>query len=145
MKPEFEDYLKAIGMTKILIERIRTIIEFYLGIYPEEIQSIFVTDLINGDGQREYVSLWLFSEKYLMEAKSFTTEDNFDMTPVNNRIKYWSIEKQDYNFKSATDQSRLYVRFQTDVDISGDLKASKENCEFLKTIFIHHILPNLKE
>ncbi|GAG49134.1 unnamed protein product, partial [marine sediment metagenome] len=77
--------------------------------------------------------------------KSFTTKDNFDMTPVNNRIKYWSIQKQDYDFKSATDQSRLYVHFQTDVDVSGDLKASKENCDILKTIFIQHILPNLRE
>jgi hypothetical protein len=144
MNMEFVAYLKAIGMTDILKQRVETIYDFYRKVCPEEIIDIFVTDFLNGDGGREYENLWFFSQSYTMEAKRFVSRDNFDMTPIRERIIYWSVEKQDYDFEKSTDKSKLHIQVNIDVDQIGDLKASKENCDYLKVIFQKYILSNLK-
>lgn len=145
MKREFVEYLESIGITKTFRERIETIYEFYKNICPDEIEDIFVTEYINSDGSREYENLWFFSEKYVMEAKRFITEDNFDITPIHKRIHFLTIKEQDYDFRKATKKSRLYLQFALDTTAEGEFKASKENCDYLREIFLKYILPNLKE
>jgi len=145
MKEEFIKYLESIGLTKTLCERIKTIYEFYRDTCPDEITGIFVTDYITEDGSREYENLWFFSKIYAMEAKQFIVKDDFDMTPIKNRIIYWKIQKKDYDFKKATEKSRLYLEFGLDTGIAGVFKASKENCDYLKDIILKYVLPNLKK
>ena len=145
MKEGFTKYLGSIGITKTFGERIETIQEFYREICPDEITDIFVTDYIKEDGAREYENLWFFSERYCMEAKQFLTKDNFDITPIQSRICYWSIQKQDYDFEKATEKSRLNVEIGMDTEIRGSLKASKENCDYLRDIIFKYVVPNLKE
>jgi len=144
MKEEFIKYLESIGLTETLCKRIETIYEFYKDVCPDEIADIFVTDYITEDGSREYENLWFFSEKYAMEAKQFITKDDFDITPIKNRIHYCRIQKWDYDFKKATEKSRLYLRCDQDTGMSCEFKASKENCDYLKDIILNYILPNLK-
>ena len=145
MKEEFIKYLKSIGLTETLCKRIETIYEFYRDLCPDEITGIFVTDYIIEDGSREYENLWFFSKKYAMEAKQFITKDDFDILPIKNRINYWTIQKWDYDFKKATEKSRLYLRFDQDTGKYGEFKASKENCDYLRDIILKYVLPNLKE
>jgi hypothetical protein len=144
MKKEFIDYLKAIGITHVIIKRIDTIYNFYKGVCDEEIADIFVTDIFNVDGGREYENIWFFSQSYMMEAKQFTSEDDFDMTPMREQINYWSVKMKDYNFQKATDKSRLYIEVSIDHGLSGDFKAAKENCDYLKDIFQKYVLINIK-
>ena len=143
MKDEFLQYLKRISLTDVLINRIEKIISSYLLLCPEEIVDIFVSEFIKEDGMREYESLWLFSEKYTMEAKQFIIQDDFDITPLKKRVYYIGIKKQDYDFKEITDKSRLTIDFTLEEMVQGDLKGSKENCEYLLKVFVKHILPNL--
>lgn len=145
MKEEFTEYLEAIGITKPLREKIETVYEFYERICPDEITGIFITEYIGEDGARVYENLWFLSEKFSMEAKQFITKDNFDITPIQKRIYYWTIRKQDYDFKKATGKSKLYLTFDLDTGISGEFKASKENCDYLKDILVKYVVPNLKE
>ena len=145
MKGEFITYLESIGITKALRKRIETIQEFYRGMCTDEITGIFVTDYIRGDGAREYENLWFFSEKYLMEAKQFISQDDFDIAPIQSRISYWTIQKNDYDFEQAAEKSRLYLKFNIDIGIVAAFKASKENCDHLKNIMLKYIRPNLKE
>ena len=145
MKKEFIRYLESIGITKALLERIETIYKFYQGIYPDEITDIFITEYIKEDGLREYESLWFFSKKNCMEAKQFITKEDFDVTPIKKRIFYWTIQKQNYDFKKATENSRLHLRFELDTGIAGEIKAAKENCDYLRKIILKYIVPNLKE
>jgi hypothetical protein len=142
MKKKFIAYLERIGMTIPLINRIDEIYHFYHEILSEEIIDIQVTDFIKDDGSREYENCWFFSSTYAMEAKLFISQEDFDMSPMRKRIDYWSIGKQNYDFKKATDKSRLVVHFSLIGETDGDLKASKENCDNLKEIFIKYILPN---
>jgi hypothetical protein len=145
MKEEFTKYLISIGMTKTFDPRVQTIYEYYKEICPDEITDIFVTEYIKEDASREYENLWFFSSKYCMEAKLFITKDDFDMTPISNRITYWKVEKQDYDFKRATDKSRLNLELAFEAGIRGHLKASRENCNHLKDIILKHAVPNMKK
>jgi hypothetical protein len=145
MKEEFIGYLKAIGMTDVLTGRVKTIYDFYRGVCPEEITDIFATDVFKEDGGREYENLWFFSQNYMMEAKRFISQDDFDMTPARKHINYWSVNKQDYDFQKATDKSRLYIKITFDAVVVGELKASKNNCDYLREIFKKHVLSNLKQ
>ena len=143
MKEQFTEYLKSIGMSDVLIRRVETIHEFYRNIHPEEITGIFVTDFIKGDGNKEYESLWFFSKTHIMEAKLFISKDEFDMTPIQKKVTYWKIEKQDYDFVKATEKSRVNLQISFRNPIHGTLKASKENCDFFKDVFLKHIMPNV--
>ena len=149
MKDEFLKYLESIGMTKTLCKRVETIYEFYKEICPDKITGIFVTDYIKGDGSREYENLWFFSTKYCMEAANFITADHFDMAPIAKRVFRWEIKKQDYDFKKATEKSRLSLEFDMSGagpgGVSGYLKASKGNCDHLKDIILKYVVPNLIE
>jgi len=145
MKKEFIKYLESINITKAYCKRIETIYEFYKDMCPDEITGIFVTDYITEDGAREYDCLWFFSEKYIMEAKQFITKDDFDIAPIQNRIVYLASKKQDYDFKKATEKSRLNVKFDMDTQVGCTFKASNENCDYLKEIIFRYIVPNLKE
>lgn len=140
------DYLKAIGITKPLLERIAEIFEFYRGFCPEKITGIFVSEYMKEDGTREYENLWFFSERYSMEAKQFVTKDDFDLMPMKG-IGYLRIEKEEYDFGKATEKSRLNLQFNftpsTLGGLSGTIKASKENCDYLKNIFEKYVKPNL--
>jgi len=144
MNNDFTAYLKTIGMTDILIKRVESIYNFYQGVSPEEITSIFVTDFIKEDGGREYENLWFFSKSNMMEAKGFISRDDFDMSPMLKHIIYWNVKKQDYDFQKATVKSRLHITIIVVYENIADFKASKDNCDYLKDIFQKHILPNIK-
>lgn len=145
MKPEFKTYLESIGLTgQGLFERIENIYEFYNEIIYEEISDIFISDYLKEDKSREYESLWFFSDNYCMEADNFLNQENFDCTNIKNKIQRWEIKKQDYDINEATENSRLYLFFNLGDDITGELKATKENCDSLIYIFHKYIKSNLK-
>jgi hypothetical protein len=147
MKKEFMDYLESIGIKGgVLLDRLESIHEFYSKMCPDEIVDIFVTDYIDSDGKREYENLWFFSDRYVMEAKGFANgKDDFDITPIKGRVVHYVIRKQHYDFKEATEKSRLYLEFRLDTEANGDLKAAKENCDVLRGIILKYVKPNLKE
>lgn len=145
MKEDFVKYLESIGITECISKKIEMIYEYYKTIHPDEIADIFVTEYINEDGDRVYENLWFFSKIYCMEAKQFLTKDDFDITPIQSRIEYWNIQKQDYNIKKSTEKSRLFLKFQIDNKIRAEFKASKENCDYLWDIILRYVMSNLKD
>ena len=146
MKKEFIDYLESIGIKEgVLLDRIKSIYEFYKDMCPDEIKDIFVTDYIDSEGKREYENLWFFSDRYVMEAKGFAVgKDNVDITPIKGRVEHCAIQKQGYDFKEATDESRLHLLFKLDTGAIADFKASKKNCDALRDIILKHVKPNMK-
>ena len=146
MKKEFIDYLESIDIKGgILLDRIESIYEFYNDMCPDEIEDIFVTDYIDSEGKREYENLWFFSDRYAMEAKGFAMgKDDFDIAPIKDRVEYYEIRKQDYDFKEATEKSRLHLKIKWDTGIHGEFKAAKENCDVFRDIILKYVKPNLK-
>lgn len=144
MKEQFLDYLKAIGLTETLVERVVGIYGFYTRLCPEDITGLFVCDYRTNDGGREYESLWFFSRSYSMEAKGFIHRDDFDMMATGLKLVHVQVVKEHYDFQRARPESRLNVRFHLSAEgFYGQLKASSENCDFLKAILREHVIPNL--
>jgi len=126
---KFISYLKEIDIvTKILITRVEHIYNLCTDMCPEKIEDIFITDYVKADGTREYENLWFFSKGYCLEAKGFLSQINLDITPLKNRINYWTITIQDFDFKKASENSRLTLAFNTVQEIHGNYKAAKRNC-----------------
>lgn len=146
MKGEFVKYFKSIGiMTQPLLNRIEQIYEFCSEICPDEIVDVFVDDYIKEDGTREYEDITFFSNKYLISVLQFLTKDESHLTPIKKKMLNCTIHKKDYDFKKATEKSRLYLNFNVDSGSVGKYKASKENCDYLKQIIFKHVIPNLKD
>ncbi len=146
MKENFEKYLHAISITKPLAERIGIIYDFFLETHPFEIDDIFVEEYLQEDGTRIYEHLMFFSKKVYVEATQFIQRDKFLIIPIYKQIISYGIEKQDYDFKTVTAKSRLNITFSsTAVPGAILLKASKENCEYLKDIYHRYIIPNLEQ
>ena len=146
MNDEFKKYLTSIGIGKPVAERVEAAYQFYkniLEMVDDEVKDIFITDYIKKDNSREYENLWFFSEKYVMEAKLFINMDDFDFMPSRG-LKYLRIDKQNYDFKQATDQSRMSVEYGGQDMLSGELRASKENCDRLRYITIKYLMPIIK-
>lgn len=147
MKEEFVVYLRTVGLTDVIIDRIEVIYNFYQNIVMKELQEeildIFVTDYIHKDASRQYENLWFFSKNYIMEAKSFIMQEDLDICPLAKEIKYLEIKKESYDFIKANEKSRFYLSYGLETRASGSLRASKENCDYLRDIYIKYMLPNL--
>ncbi len=145
MKNEWKTYLESIGIQEPFLERAKEVIDFYQQIDPDQIEDIFVTEYFDKDGDRQYESLWLFSKTSVMEAKQFLTVDNFDWSPMENEVRYWCIKKEEYNFLEASNKSRMTLEFRISRPVGGIIKASQENCDYLKVLFLKYLIPNVKK
>ncbi|MGD9578918.1 MAG: hypothetical protein AB7Y74_11750 [Syntrophorhabdus sp.] len=145
MKNEWKTYLETIGIQGIFLKRVGEVINFYQEFYPDQIEDIFVTEYFDKEENRQYESVWLFSMQFAMEAKQFLVADDFDSTPLQRQVKYWTIKKTEFDFRDASIKSRMHLQFELLSGISGNLKASRENCNFLMNIFRKYILSNVIE
>lgn len=145
MKEEFTGYLKSIGITEALYKRILEIYEFYESVCPEEITGIFVTDYVRDDNSREYENFWCFSSNFGMEARKFAFEDNFDMCFIRKKVQRWEMKKKSYDFKNATQDSRLSLQINIYYVGEGNLRATGENCDRLRDIILKYVVPNFCE
>ncbi|MHB8119849.1 MAG: hypothetical protein ACYDHX_14185 [Methanothrix sp.] len=144
MKSEFKTYLVSIGIGEPFAKKVEEAYQFYSEILKnmdDEIKDLFITDYIQQDGSRQHVNLWFFSKKYFMEAKMFINKDDFDFMPISSGLAYLRIEKQNYDFKQATNESRMTVEYQARGMMNGTLIASRNNCDKLREIIIKYFAP----
>jgi hypothetical protein len=145
VNPEFVAYLASVGIVDALRQRVESIYDFYRQICPEEVSGLFVTEYIKEDGTREYESLWFFSAGFVMEAKGFVTNDDFDMASLRGRVVHWQIQKSEYDFRNATERSRLHLEFALGDGVGGTLRSSKENCDRLRDVLRRYIVANMSD
>jgi len=139
MKQHFIEYCRAVGLSEVLLKRVESIVSFYADTVKVNVEDIFISEYIDKDGARQYESLWLFASSHWMEAKTFLVADIFDSADMQDVIKYWKLEKTEYDFLQATEKSRLTVTVGTEIDISAEFKASKENCDYLRALFLKRV------
>lgn len=138
---KFLPYLNSIGISnKPLLDRIKFMYEIAQFLCPEEIDDIFITDYINGEGVRNYENLWFFSQHFFTEAHNFASKYDIDIAPVD-RIYRLQLSFDNYNFDKATPSSRAtsVVKFQE--GLQGNFKASGSNCDFFKYILTKYLKP----
>ncbi len=144
MKQHWVEYLESIGIVDLYLERAAKVVFFYDLIYPGDIEHIFVSEYVDNDGQRQYETMWLFSTTDAMEARRFLHRVDYDATPLLGRIRYWRLTADDYEEGKASAKSRLTVNLGLSDGISGELKASGNNCDHLMTVFKQVIVPGLR-
>jgi len=136
------DYCKQLGLSQILTDRVTSIADQYAKISPEKIHGIFISEYIKEDGERVLENVWFFTESLALEAKQFIAKDNYDFA-VYKSVKYIRFEKTEYDFSKATTLSRMNIRVTFENDITGELKASRENCDALRDNALKLWMPRL--
>ena len=144
MDSHWKRYLKDIGLGKDLRARVESIIGFYIGVVEIEPDFLFVSEYRNRNQPREYESIWLCSDQFLCEAKNFTEMLCCDYVPFDATIKRWAVRYQDFDWESATDESRMALEFDFDNDVYGRLLASGRNCDKLAEFLNRYIKPRIR-
>jgi hypothetical protein len=132
---EFETYLKSIGIDGPFLERTTTVFDFVEKIYKDELKDIFVSEYIDSENNRQFESLWIFSEHKIFEARNFLNEDDLDCTSLPTEIQYWRMKKAEFDFDNPLPKSRLSLDITLINKYSCSFKASQSNCIKLKQIF----------
>ena len=126
-----------------LQKRVKDAYAFFADTCPESIAKIFVTDYVKEDNERVYENVWFFSKNLYMEAKLFASTADYDFAPLHGPLEYTRVKMTDYDFKKADTKSRLSIEFTMRTKVGGDLRASGDNCDHLKGIFVEVLKPNL--
>lgn len=143
MKEDFIKYMGSIDMPKILIKRVESFYEFYCNIDLEEPEDIFVSEYINKRGSREFGDLRFYSPNYRMFSPDFVTNNEFVISQKGEKLSHLGINRQEYDFRKATEKSRLYVYGRYIYGAKAELKASGANCDNLKNILLKYYIPFL--
>lgn len=141
MKDEFTNYMKYIGLSPALTARVHSLYDCWRMLCPEEIEWMFINDFVDPQGARVFESLLFFSSHYVMEAKEFSSKDNFDMARLELPLILFSVQIHEYDFKHATDKSRIYFRASLTPSSFATLRASHENCDCLWQLIVHYFAP----
>ncbi len=140
-----DQYFDIIGLTNLFRDRANEVIDFYQNLYPNQLKTVFISEYIDSDGNRNFKNLWLLTNKHICEAKNFLKEDDFDSVTIKNSVKGWLLKKKNYDFKIATQKSRMTLNCflsYAESHFSCSMKASGENCGFLRDLLKEYIIPN---
>jgi len=146
MKAEFVSYLDSVGLSSDTVKNnVESIYQYASILCPEEIADIFVCDFIKDDGSREYESLWFFSPNYMMEVRNFRSDRQYDIDLARSKgwIAYYRTYAKDYDFKRASSESRMTIEALNNDTVNMEWKASRDNCDKLKSILENYLKPNI--
>lgn len=140
MNSKVKTYLLSIGMKKPLIERVGQICDRFSQLAKFEIDDVFISEYVLDNGTRAYEDIRIFTHGMIVEADQFQAQDTFYFNPIDKSQRIsWEVSFKDYDFKSATADSRLTVTIHTGLN-TVRFKASRENCGVLSEI-IRRYLP----
>jgi hypothetical protein len=137
-------YCASIGLSNILMERVKVLHNQYARLIQEEPNDIFVSEYVQADGQRVFENLWFFSPHYAMEAHQFVTNDDLDVAPMS-AVRYVRVQKTEYDFVEAKATSRLVLNSNFAAGVSATMKASSENCNHLRDVIRKYFVAKLRD
>lgn len=144
MLDKFNDYLSIFNFTKVRIERIESALTLNAKILQNEILDIFICEIKSApDGNKTFTSLWLITDRYMIECKEFLTEVDFDITPYVKKIKYCSIQAQKFDFETLEEGSSVEIYFALKGDVKGMITATDENCTHAFNFYKQYVVPNI--
>jgi hypothetical protein len=143
MKEEFITYLQTIGMPTVFIERVDKMYHLFNMLYPDSIDDMFIEDYI-GDEGRIYENLIFYNKDVSMQVKNFISEEKYSVFTNSMRVLSYNFQKSDYDFIKANEKSRLNIDVLKTGNMYTTLKASKENCDYLRDIFNKYYKDKIK-
>jgi hypothetical protein len=137
-------YLDDLGASGIVRERVAYFLKLYGALVPEAtFTDVFIDDLIDEDGDRQYESLWLIGPSLLAECDNVGFDapaDKWDLAAWD-RIKLIKFDSRAFDPNNINDGSRLSLEWSNDEGLGGIMKATGANCENLVRILRKFILP----
>jgi hypothetical protein len=135
---EITNYLMAINISEPIKKRIIEIVDISKAFSLEEqIDDIFISEYKTEDKRREFESIWIFTKTYVMEAKKFRIANEIDIINRLRGFDYLTINFDEYDYinNKSKKNSKMSMRAQSiESEMSCVLKASGNNCEYLKNI-----------
>jgi len=144
MEEKFLNYIESIGITNALIPRVEHVIETLENISGEKILDIFISEYMQENGTRTYEDFRAFSKNYHLGALKFINDIKYIIWNRNNKL--FSIinwEVSNYDFKSASPDSRLSLLGSFYFPGPILLKASQNNCDKLLSFFKKYLIGSL--
>jgi len=138
-----ENYISSIAGSDVLLEKVKAVKKLADAICPDKIEDFFVSEYRKSDDERVYQSLFLFSERYLLESKNIiSAETKIDITFYFAYVDYFEITSNEFNFTKASEKSTLQVEGNIG-QATFKLNASGKNCDKLWNIINKYLKPNL--
>ena len=135
MKEEFSDYLKNIGIIELYYERSVEIYNIFSELSNKDILDIFVSNYVDSEGKDNFQDMILFTEDIIFEAYNYLNNYDFYINHIKNcPLSGLELKVTDYDFKNASDKSRINCRLNFERTLSIEMKASKQNCDYLNNI-----------
>jgi hypothetical protein len=129
------EYFVGLNMGTAIVDRGLVGVEIAEQFLPEPIDYAFVGEYRDEENNPQYESIWLF-----------TTDDHFDIVPTRNGLERIDVSRDNFDFTTATDKSRLtvYINIPGSSGITGTFKAAGSNCLHLTEILKDYLLPLLQ-
>lgn len=135
MNEDHVSYLSEIGTTKVARDRAHKMWSVVSNLFPAELQTIFVCDVINDDGVRSYTNLWLFTDKYFAECRNFIEDCHFDRTGYDQQLRWIDIQSIGYELDDQpADAASLRVEARLNDGLQMTFTAVRNNCSHLKAL-----------
>lgn len=147
MKPaDFSDYFTSLGIAKPIFDRIGILYDRALVLVPNfDLEQVMVNDYIESDGTRRYSDLRLYGKEYTFVMPDFVNSDTILVNFNVRDLLSIRVESTDYDFKKATEKSRLHATTLYEFGGKGDLIAAKENCDHLIQVIEKVYKPMMKQ
>ena len=134
--------VKLLGIGQPISDRIKELYRWCKMIMSEGIDDLFVSEVPNEAGGRDYHTLHFFSTRIVYEFESFVSSPSLWIAGLRGTYNC-RFESKDFDYVSASDKSRLYVLVQWSDGFALHLRASGENCMHLLTILQKYIIPGI--
>ncbi len=146
MSTTFSAYLDAIQAGEALIERVNLSLGAFGLLCKEPIKEIFISDRRNRDtGDRDFSSLWAFTDTFWLSTKNVLTEWNADVAPYKDSIWYLGVTYRDLILNEDRPKSSgLSVEVSAGRIERNELFATNSNCPYLWKIVTERFRPNLR-
>jgi len=134
------DYSEENGIPYELGHRISEIIRFIEANLKSDVIDFFVSNSTAFSGNIIYNDLYLFTDKYIIEARGFEKKADLRCFKHWSNISHWHFSSDNTNFKTTLDSSALflYIYFQNTKD-PIIIKTSGPSCNFLKNLFFKYL------
>ncbi|MDB5052924.1 MAG: hypothetical protein JWM44_974 [Bacilli bacterium] len=143
---KYEGYLKELGIyTQANFAKLTEVYNVVSGLCNDDILSIFISEYQNTEKTVVVESLFLFSDKYLIEIKQPLGNNlNWDIINYKGCFDFIDVKSSSFDYHLANNDSRLtVVSYLLNATFSNTFKASGKNCNHLLEILNERIKPNL--
>jgi hypothetical protein len=138
-------YLRNFKINPIIIRKADDIISLCENLFKFQIEDIFLSESIDTENKIIPEEIFLFSGINIFKISELLPSDIIKLTAYTNKIQSWTIYCNNYDFNNKGHyNSRLCIILSLQNNINIELKAARENCDRLKSIFINCIIPNYK-